>query len=68
MRQALISDIHANLVALQAVLADIAGQQADQIVCLGDVCGYGPDPIECVDLIRTSVSGRSVEITIWRCS
>jgi putative phosphoesterase len=44
MRIALISDIHANLVALEAVLADLKQQDADQIVCLGDVAASGPQP------------------------
>ena len=48
---AIISDIHANLEALQAVLADIAGRGVQRIVCLGDVVGYGPNPLECMDLI-----------------
>lgn len=52
MRQALISDIHANLESLEAVLADIAKQNVQEIVCLGDIVGYGPTPIECVDLVR----------------
>ncbi|MCY3023012.1 MAG: metallophosphoesterase family protein [Planctomycetota bacterium] len=52
MRRALLSDIHGNLVALEAALADCEAQKADEIVCLGDICGYGPQPIECVDLIR----------------
>lgn len=51
MRTALISDIHANLEALQAVLAHIEGQRVDRIVCLGDLIGYGPDPVACVDII-----------------
>jgi len=51
-RRALISDIHGNLVALEAVLADIATQKVDEIVCLGDICGYGPQPIECIKLVR----------------
>jgi diadenosine tetraphosphatase ApaH/serine/threonine PP2A family protein phosphatase len=47
-----LSDIHSNLEALQAVLADIATQQVDKIYCLGDVIGYGPNPRECLDLAR----------------
>jgi len=45
-----LSDIHANLPALEAVLTD-AGS-VDTIWCLGDIVGYGPYPNECVDLIR----------------
>lgn len=52
MKRAVISDIHANLEALQAVLADIEREQVDEIVCLGDVVGYGPDPNECAQLIQ----------------
>ena len=48
---AVISDIHSNLDALQAVLADIDTRQIQQIVCLGDVVGYGPQPAECLDLV-----------------
>jgi putative phosphoesterase len=44
MRIALISDIHANLVAFEAVLADLEKQAADQLVCLGDVAASGPQP------------------------
>ncbi|HMO13963.1 MAG TPA: metallophosphoesterase family protein [Pirellulaceae bacterium] len=51
-RRAIISDIHGNLEALQAVLADIRQQQTDSIYCLGDIVGYGPNPCECVDLCR----------------
>jgi diadenosine tetraphosphatase ApaH/serine/threonine PP2A family protein phosphatase len=50
---AVISDIHSNLEALTAVLADIEQRGATRIVCLGDVLGYGPNPRECLDLIRT---------------
>jgi len=50
---ALISDIHSNLAALEAVLADIQSQGVSQIYCLGDVIGYGPQPRECLDLART---------------
>jgi len=45
-----ISDVHANLTALEAVLAD-AGK-VDQVWCLGDIAGYGPDPNECIEIIR----------------
>jgi predicted phosphodiesterase len=50
MRILVISDIHANLTALEAVLKD-AGQ-VDAVWCLGDLVGYGPDPNECVQRIR----------------
>lgn len=46
---AIVSDIHANIEALEVVLADIDRQGIDRIVCLGDVIGYGPDPIPCLD-------------------
>jgi predicted phosphodiesterase len=45
-----ISDIHANKAALDAVLAD-AGS-VDAVWCLGDVVGYGPNPNECVEILR----------------
>ncbi|MBC7231866.1 MAG: metallophosphoesterase family protein [Chloroflexi bacterium] len=47
------SDIHGNLHALQAVLADIDRQEPDQVYCLGDLVGYGAHPNEVIDLIRT---------------
>jgi predicted phosphodiesterase len=53
MRIAIISDIHSNLPALEAVLNKIDELKADTIHCLGDVVGYGPYPNECVDLVRT---------------
>jgi diadenosine tetraphosphatase ApaH/serine/threonine PP2A family protein phosphatase len=52
MRVAVISDIHANLPALQAVLADLDGERLDAIWCLGDIVGYGPAPNECCALVR----------------
>lgn len=51
MRRALISDIHGNLEALEAVLEDIRSQNVDEIFCLGDIIGYGPNPKECIDLV-----------------
>ena len=50
MRYLVISDIHANLLALEAVLHDAKGDW-DCIWCLGDIVGYGPDPNECVQLL-----------------
>lgn len=52
MRLAFISDIHANLQAFQAVLADIETQQAAEIYSLGDNIGYGPQPEEVTLLLR----------------
>jgi diadenosine tetraphosphatase ApaH/serine/threonine PP2A family protein phosphatase len=49
---AFISDIHANLEALEAVLADVERKGYETIFCLGDVVGYGPDPAACTDLVR----------------
>lgn len=49
---ALISDIHANLPALEAVLAEIDDLGIERILCCGDIVGYGPHPRECVELIR----------------
>jgi diadenosine tetraphosphatase ApaH/serine/threonine PP2A family protein phosphatase len=49
--KAFISDIHGNLEALTAVLADIEAAGIKEIYCLGDVIGYGPNPRECIDLI-----------------
>lgn len=53
MRVALVSDIHANEVALSAVLADIRRLGVDQVVCLGDVATLGPRPGAVIDALRT---------------
>jgi diadenosine tetraphosphatase ApaH/serine/threonine PP2A family protein phosphatase len=50
MKFAVISDIHSNWQALDAVLADMPA--VDEILCLGDVVGYGGNPNECLDLVR----------------
>jgi diadenosine tetraphosphatase ApaH/serine/threonine PP2A family protein phosphatase len=55
-RTAVISDIHANLEALQVVLDHIDQQGIDRIICLGDILGYGPDPVACVDLVSKRCS------------
>lgn len=48
--KAIISDIHGNLEAFQAVMEDMRVQGADELICLGDFVGYGPNPKECIDL------------------
>lgn len=48
---AIISDIHANLEALNKVLSEIEKINPDTIVCLGDIIGYGPNPNECLDIL-----------------
>lgn len=52
MKLAIISDIHANLEAFEAVLADIEKRDCEKIYCLGDVVGYGCDPRACVELVE----------------
>lgn len=51
MLYAIISDVHANLEALKAVLQDIKGRKIKDIVFIGDAVGYGPDPNECLDIL-----------------
>jgi len=53
-KRAILSDIHGNLEALQAVLEHVAEQQVDEIYCLGDIVGYGPNPCQCLDLVIDS--------------
>jgi len=55
MRYAVISDIHSNKQALNAVLADIAKNGVDEIFCLGDLIGYGPSPNEVIDIARKNI-------------
>ena len=52
MRVAVISDIHGNAQALQAVLAAIEAEAPDAVWCLGDTVGYGPRPNECCSLVQ----------------
>lgn len=52
MRLALISDVHGNAPALEAVLQKIDALGVDRILCMGDLVGYGPEPDICVDMIR----------------
>jgi predicted phosphodiesterase len=50
MRILIVSDIHANLVALDAVINN--AERFDRVWCLGDVVGYGPEPNACIDRLR----------------
>jgi len=52
-RIGVISDIHANLHALEAVLGRLEAMEVTEIICLGDIVGYGPSPGECVDLVAS---------------
>lgn len=52
MRYAVLSDIHSNLIALRAVLAELDDAEIDRYLCLGDIVGYGARPNQCCDLIR----------------
>lgn len=51
MRVAVVSDIHSNLAALEAVLSAIDAESPDELWCLGDLVGYGPRPNECCALV-----------------
>jgi diadenosine tetraphosphatase ApaH/serine/threonine PP2A family protein phosphatase len=53
---AIVSDIHGNRHALEAVLADVASTDARELWCLGDVVGYGADPNDCCALIRENAA------------
>lgn len=52
MKIAIISDIHANLAALTAVLDAVEQEKCTKILCGGDIVGYGPHPLECLEIIR----------------
>lgn len=52
MRFAIISDLHANLEATEAVLSDAQARECTQFVCLGDLVGYNANPHECVEIVR----------------
>ncbi|MDR7401838.1 MAG: metallophosphoesterase family protein [Armatimonadota bacterium] len=57
MRYAVLSDVHANLEALEVVLADLTARRPDAVLCLGDFVGYGPDPVACVTRLRPLLRG-----------
>jgi diadenosine tetraphosphatase ApaH/serine/threonine PP2A family protein phosphatase len=56
-RLAIISDIHANLEALEAALDAIDERGVDAIYCLGDIVGYGADPAACVERVQARCDG-----------
>lgn len=62
MRIAFLADIHANLEALTACLADLARQQVDRLVFLGDIVGYGADPKACLDVVREKCASGAVVV------
>jgi predicted phosphodiesterase len=51
-RIGIISDVHANLDALERVFTFLDADDVDVVLCLGDVVGYGPEPSACIELIR----------------
>jgi len=59
LRYAILSDIHANLDAFEAVIESLRDDSVDRYLCLGDIVGYGARPRECLDLIQ-SISYRTV--------
>lgn len=52
MRYAVLSDVHSNLEALEAVLKDIEKRKIEYILFLGDAVGYGPNPNECIEILE----------------
>ncbi len=54
MKYGLLSDVHSNLEALNAVLMKFKEEQVDKKICIGDIVGYGANPNGCVDLIRNN--------------
>jgi predicted phosphodiesterase len=52
MRYAIISDLHANMDALEKVMEDIKKQKVDRHLCLGDIVGYGAQPRECIQAVQ----------------
>ena len=68
MRALILSDIHANLEALEAVIYDAQDRGGFDVVwCLGDTVGYGPDPGPCIDRIREFNSDQSGLVNAANC-
>ena len=64
MRVLILSDIHANLTALEAVLEDAAGRY-DAVWCLGDTVGYGPEPDACVAWVKSAAAATVIGNHDW---
>ena len=68
-RTALISDIHANMEALEAVMEDLQEQECERILCLGDLIGYGPSPRQVMrvakDLFEFTLLGNHEEGVLY---
>lgn len=54
MRYGILSDIHSNLEALEAVLSALGSERVDRLLCAGDLVGYGADPVPCVKRLRSN--------------
>ena len=52
MKYALLSDIHSNLEAFQAVIEDCEKEKVDGVFFLGDIVGYGADPVRCIEILQ----------------
>jgi diadenosine tetraphosphatase ApaH/serine/threonine PP2A family protein phosphatase len=62
MRIAFLADIHANLEALQACLADVRARGVERLVFLGDIVGYGADPVACVDIVGEACGNGAIAV------
>ena len=62
MLHAIVSDIHANIEALAAVMQDIAVRRVERIFCLGDLVGYGPDPNDVIE-VAMDLNGYAVTLS-----
>ena len=56
MRYGILSDVHSNLEALEVVLAAVAKDGIDQLLCAGDLIGYGPDPVSCLERLTRKIA------------
>lgn len=62
MKIAVISDIHGNMQALEAVLTDIAQEKCEKIFCLGDLAMAGPEPVKAIDVVKKLYDGGNLEL------